>query len=210
MPRVREICQVTPPPLAIVQARIGSTRLPGKMLLDLGGHPLIWWAWTASIVAFGPSNVVIAIPATPENDELAKVCDDMGATVFRWDGSENDVLGRFHACAHTYRWHPDSVIVRVTPDDPFKVPLMMHEVANGARYPVEWGAEAFTLTTLNQWHFRAGPCEHLTGLMRYAPPKCPPGVWTIDTQADLDAARKILAEAGGPLPNWLTKPGAQA
>ena len=182
------------------------------MLLDLGGHPLIWWAWTASTVAFGPSNVVIAIPASAENDGLARVCEEMGATVFRWNGPENDVLGRFHACAHTYRWHPDSVIVRVTPDDPFKLPILMREVANGARHPVEWGAEAFTLTMLDDAWCLPGLSEgreHITRvLFDFPPPRCPPGIWTIDTAADLEAARKILAEAGGPY--WLTTSGAQA
>lgn len=137
------------PPLAIVQARIGSTRLPRKMLLELGGKPLIWHAWNAAINAFGVENVVTAIPASEENDELAEVVRGFGVgQVFRWDGPESDVLGRLLACARTYRWRDESVIVRVTPDDPWKNEIAMAKVAAGARLPVEIGAEAFTLEML--------------------------------------------------------------
>jgi spore coat polysaccharide biosynthesis protein SpsF (cytidylyltransferase family) len=192
---------VTPPPLAIVQARIASTRLPAKMLLDLGGKPLVRWATDAAIEAFGRENVVAAIPASAENDELARVLSEV-CEVFRWDGPENDVLGRFYYCAHRYRWHPDSVIVRVTPDDPFKVPAMMRRVANGERWPVEQGGEAFTLATLTMWRQRAfvgfdmgEPTwygyEHLSHLIGDAP-HAPPGIWTVDTAEDLEAARKWL------------------
>jgi spore coat polysaccharide biosynthesis protein SpsF (cytidylyltransferase family) len=185
---------MTARPLAIVQARIGSTRLPGKMLLDLGGHPLIWWAWNAAVEAFGVDNVVVAIPASADNDELADALAAFTPNVFRWDGPECDVLGRFHACAHRYRWHPDSVIVRVTPDDPFKEPALMRRVAAGERHPVELGAEAFTLAMLDDAHFgRVGGLdrEHLTYAIPCLadPPQPPPGLWTLDTQADLDAAR---------------------
>lgn len=186
-------------PLAVVQARIGSTRLPGKMLLDLGGKPLIWWAWSAAVEAFEGENVVTAIPASAENDELAATVEGFGGQVFRWGGPENDVLGRFYHCAHRYRWHPDSVIVRVTPDDPFKDPHAMRRVVEGERLPVEIGAEAFTLGDLNFWQHGlvdgAPLREHLTtALFLTPPPPPPPGVWTIDTQEDLDMARALVDE----------------
>lgn len=193
-------------PLAIVQARMGSTRLPGKMLLDLGGRPLVWWAWNAAVTAFGAEHVVVAMPASSDNDELSSVVEGFGATAFRWYGPENDVLGRFHACAHRYRWHPDSVIVRVTPDDPFKIPALMKLVAMGERHPVELGAEAFTLAMLDAAHERARDTSHWQGkpldavsrehithaLFTTAAPPCPSGTWTVDTQADLYAARELV------------------
>ena len=222
---------MTPAPLAIVQARIGSTRLPGKLLLDLGGKPLVWWAWNAAVQAFGLENVVVALPASPENDELADTIERFPAyagNTFRRDGPENDVLGRFHACAHRYRWHPDSVIVRVTPDDPFKIPALMWAVARGERHPVELGGEAFTLAMLDAAHARSlgvsyylgEPLvtstvrEHITrALFATDPPPCPPGVWTIDTQADLDAARELLDKSAAFKDLWATLAfdmGAQA
>lgn len=195
------------PPLAIVQARMGSTRLKNKMLLEVGGRTLIRRAWDASVEAFGAENVVFAIPATEDNDALFRECVSFGPAyiheneaylptqVSRWEGPEQDVLGRFWHCAHRYRWHPDSVIVRITPDDFRKDPAMMKRVAAGERLPVEQGAEAFTLAMLDE--ARGGTLfgcshqrEHITNaIFATPPPPAPPGIWSIDTQADLDAAR---------------------
>lgn len=178
-----------PPPLAIVQARIASTRLPRKMLLDLRGRPLVYHAWKSAVMAFGPDHVVCALPASPENDELAEAIEGFDGRVFRWDGPEYDVLGRFWHCAHTYRWRPDSVIVRVTPDDPRKNPRLMVRVANGERLPVEQSCEAFTLAELDAAHHTPkAEREHLTKvLFSVPPPPAPPGVWTVDTEADYQA-----------------------
>lgn len=195
---------MTPPPLAIVQARMGSTRLPRKMLLPLGGRPLVWWAWHASVQAFGDEHVVCAIPASEGNDELADVLRGFGANVFRWDGPEDDVLGRFHACAHRHRWHPDSVIVRVTPDDPFKVPYLMRLVAAGERHPVELGAEAFTLGMLSEACRTATEREHVTVAVfgdSLPPPPPPEGVWTVDTPEDYEAVQ-ALAKGRMGLVGW--------
>lgn len=183
-------------PLCIIQARYGSTRLPGKMLCDLGGETLIARGYRLACEAFHPANVVVAIPAKdgagPLGDELRRI----DATVFGYDGPEHDVLGRFYACAHSLRWTPDAVIVRYTPDDPFKRPDLMQRVAEGVRLPVELGGEAFTLAMLDEAYFRNdAEREHLTTvLFPVAPPPAPPGqVWTIDTQADLEAARQVVA-----------------
>jgi spore coat polysaccharide biosynthesis protein SpsF (cytidylyltransferase family) len=202
-------------PLAILQARIASTRLARKMLLPLGDHPLIWWAWRAAVEAFSPFNAVIAMPASQENDELAQVCAEFGARVFRWDGPEDDVLGRFYHCAHRYRRHPDTVIVRVTPDDPFKVPDAMRRVAAGERLPVELGGEAFTLEMLDEAHYRETPVggtaircperEHLTrALFRTAPPPPPDDgqVWTVDSPEDYARAQARVAATKGEPGRW--------
>lgn len=201
---------MTPPPLAIVQARIGSTRLPRKMLLDLGGHPLVYWAWNAARIAFGDEHTVVAMPASAENDELASVVEGFGGRVFRWAWPENDVLGRFHACAHTYRWHPDSVIVRVTPDDPLKSVTHLIRVAAGERLPVELGGEAFTLAMLDNAHecevsYPPGwnkKREHLTHALSHIadPPPAPEGCWTVDTAEDLERMRATFAKAYDAIP----------
>ena len=192
---------MTPPPLAIVQARMGSTRFPGKMIAPLGGRPLIWHAWRRSIEAFGEANVVVAMPNSAENDVLAEMVGNFAATaqVFRWDGPESDVLGRFFTCAHTFRWHPQSVICRVTPDDPFKDAALMLRVSMGERHPVEMSCEAVTLEYLNLLHSEITDLdarEHLTHILSpLPPPPCPPGVWTVDTEEDLKAI-KAKMEAG--------------
>ncbi len=118
-------------PLAIIQARLHSTRLPNKMLLPLGGHPLLWWAWDAAWDVF--DHVVIACPL---GDQATFQQALPHATVFGWDGPEWDVLGRLHACAHEYAYQPDTPIVRITPDD----------------FPIDVFRERCTLAQLDVWH----------------------------------------------------------
>lgn len=119
------------PPLAIIQARVHSSRLPYKMLRPVGGHPLIWWAWSAACRVFDDNNVVVACPA-PDVDRLQQVLPD--ATLFGWEGDENDVLGRLHACAHRNRTDPTAIIWRITPDD----------------YPIDPFREGCTLAELDE------------------------------------------------------------
>lgn len=183
-------------PLAIIQARLGSTRLPGKVLMEVGGRSLVRRAWDASCAAFGRDHVVFTVPAG--DTELIEHIEAFGGRVEPWDGDENDVLGRFWSVAHKYRWHPESVIVRVTPDDPFKDPAQMKRVANGERLPVETGGEAFTLAQLDQWDQETyEPREHIGNLIPGDAPPCPPGVWTVDTLKDLEAAREMAGRGAG-------------
>lgn len=177
-----------------------STRLPNKMLLPFGAETLLERVYRLTTEAFG-EHTVIATTADAANDPIEQEAARIGATCFRWDGAEADVLGRFAACASTYRWHPDSVIVRVTPDDWRKNPGAMRLVASGERLPVEVGGEAFTLKQLLHAHREtprtAQSREHITyALFRYpAPAMNASGVWTIDTQADYDAALAAMGEA---------------
>ncbi len=184
-------------PLCIIQARLNSTRLPHKMLLTLGGETLIARAYRLACEAFGEANVVIACPGDDGDAFRAAVPD---AQVFAWAGDENDVLGRFYHCAGRYRWNPQSVIVRWTPDDPFKDRWKCQAVAEGARFAVEESCEAFTMATLARAQHTTAEDdpvrEHLGNhrtLMPFAPPPCPAGDgWTVDTEADLLAAQARL------------------
>ena len=194
-------------PLAIIQARMGSTRLPGKMLLPVQGQPLLLHVAKRVIATpgLGRNNVVVAIPRGEDNDALFTLCEDHDVNVFAYGGDENDVLGRFYHCAHTFRWHPDTVILRVTPDDPWKDPRMMAAVIDGMRLPVEQGGEAFTLGMLDEAHkrFRGEPTskrqkewhakakEHISYALFNTPAPPPPPhpqgwPWSIDTQDDYD------------------------
>jgi hypothetical protein len=195
-------------PLVILQARLASTRLPGKMLLKIGAETLIERAWNKAAEAFGADDCVVAIPKGDEDGPLGEELDRIGANVFAWKGPESDVLGRYHDCAHSYRWRGDSVLLRITPDDPMKSAEHMWRVVNGERLPVELGGEAFTLAMLDAAHEREelwvrtfsganeinSRREHIThALFPFAlPPIGIPG-YTVDTQADLDAARALLA-----------------
>lgn len=180
-----------PPPLCIIQARLDSTRLPRKMLLKLGNDTLIARAWRIACVTFGEDHCVVAIPGRDTHSDLGKELRRIGARTFSANCADDDVLSRFHACAHTYRWQLDSVIVRYTPDDPFKSPEAMKRVVDGERLPVELGCEAFYLYELDDAHEGGRQeREHLTrALFQYDPPPCPPGAWTVDTPTDYEAAK---------------------
>lgn len=185
---------MTPPVLAIVQARMASTRLPGKMLLPLGDKPLIQWAIDATVEAFGEDRTLVAICQNEANQPLIDYLRAAGVWLAVGNLDEADVLGRLVVAANEVVWHPDSVIVRVTPDDPFKDPATMRLVARGYRYPVEVGAEACTYGELLKWnsvfkdeHIR----EHVGEL--FTPGGLYLGndyvVWTVDTPEDYERAK---------------------
>lgn len=168
--------------LAIVAARWGSTRLPGKVLEQIG-------EWTAlehcvRRVQAAVPNVVVAIPNGPKDARIAMYCrDKLRVPCFLWDGPENDVLGRFVACA---RDRQADVVVRVTPDCPFVDPqmiglLVMLQQSSGCPYvcnlplprPQVDGldCEVFTRELLEETQYRrptrAEVREHVSSLMRW-------------------------------------------
>jgi spore coat polysaccharide biosynthesis protein SpsF len=200
---------MTPPPLAIVTARMRSSRLPGKVLAECAGRPLIAWATDAAIAAFGRANVVIATTADPENAPIVAWAKAANMAVFAWDGPEADVLGRFAACAETYRWHPESIVIRVTPDDPRKRPDALRRVADGVREPVELGGEAITLDRLRDLNAVLSRVddavlrEHLSyAFFRHPAPSAPDGLWTVDTPEQLAAMDRLLTITTAAMPDF--------
>jgi glutamate-1-semialdehyde 2,1-aminomutase len=109
--------------VAIIQARMGSTRLPGKVMMPLGGHPVLEWCVRAARAAVGVDQVYVATSTLPADDVIANWCDDHG--VLCWRGSETDVLDRFIGCARTAG---ADVILRLTGDEPFLDPRLIAEV----------------------------------------------------------------------------------
>jgi spore coat polysaccharide biosynthesis protein SpsF len=105
---------------AIVQARLGSTRLPGKTLLDIAGRPLIDHVMRQVGAAGGLDTVVLATTDDPADDPLADHAAARGWNVFR--GSREDVLDRFHQAAVR---HGLDGVVRVTGDCPLKDPELI-------------------------------------------------------------------------------------
>ena len=103
--------------VCISQARMESTRLPGKVLADLAGEPILRHVWDRLRRASSLDDVVLALPDTAANDELAAVCQAWGARVFR--GALDDVLARYLGAAAEAS---ADVVVRVTSDCPFVDP----------------------------------------------------------------------------------------
>lgn len=108
--------------VCIVQARMGSKRLPGKVLLPLNGHTVIEEVLGRCHAISGVDAIVCAIPETPENDELERVANKY-ADVFR--SSEHDVLSRYLGAAN---WSKADIIVRITGDCPLISPDLCGDV----------------------------------------------------------------------------------
>lgn len=100
--------------VAIVQARMGSTRFPGKMLAPLGSRPLLEWVLRRVQSARLLDAVVLATTDLPRDRPLVDLARQLGVATF--SGSETDVLGRFAAAAAQHR---ADVVVRVCADNPF-------------------------------------------------------------------------------------------
>jgi len=99
--------------VAIIQARIGSTRLPYKMMLSLHGKPIIEWVIRRVQKSKLLDDIIVAIPESEDNDVLAKYIVDLGVHIFR--GSENNVLNRFY---ESVKDKNTTQIVRVCADNP--------------------------------------------------------------------------------------------
>ena len=83
--------------VAIIQARMGSTRLPGKVLADLAGKPVLAWVVRAARAALGVDDVWVATSTAAADDAVAAWCKANGVSVHR--GSEHDVLDRYAGAA---------------------------------------------------------------------------------------------------------------
>jgi len=109
---------------AVIQARTGSTRLPGKVLEDLGGRSVLEWVVRAAQAATQIDTVVVATSTASGDDAVADLADSFGVAVVR--GSEDDVLSRFVAALDAY---PADAVVRLTADCPLLDPTLIDAVA---------------------------------------------------------------------------------
>ena len=99
--------------VAIIQARMGSSRLPGKVLMDIAGKPMLEWVVSRVRQARRVHEVLVATTSDTSDDPVADFCQDKGIQVYR--GSTFDVLDRYYQAAR--QSHADTV-VRVTADCP--------------------------------------------------------------------------------------------
>lgn len=113
--------------LILVQARMGSTRFPGKSMAPLAGIPLIEHVVKRAHASTLANFVCVATTTEPEDDALAAhVASLHNTTVYR--GSRDDVLGRFYVASLAFS---ADVIVRLTADDPYKDPTLIDHAITG-------------------------------------------------------------------------------
>lgn len=142
----------------IVQARVGSTRLPGKVLETLGHASVLEHVLRRCRAIVGVDEVVCATVEGADGDLVAALAKELGVTVFR--GSEKDVLARYHGAAHAVG---AEIVLRVTSDCPLLDPdvcaaVLRLRAATAADYaannmPPSWphglDCEAFTIEALD-------------------------------------------------------------
>lgn len=205
--------------LAILQARMSSSRLPGKVMAPVLGEPMIGRQIERLRRAARIDRLMVATSTDPSDDDLAAYCGRLGVEVFR--GSLGDVLGRFCAAA---RQHPQAeAVVRLTADCPLADPELIdaviarhHEASAdytsnvlGTRtYPRGLDVEVIRAQVLLDVGERAGDPyerEHVTPyiyrrpeLFRLASVAREPSLahlrWTVDTPADLAFVRDVYAK----------------
>lgn len=202
--------------IAIVQARLSSTRLPEKVLARVAGLEILGHVLARLTVCQNVDEIVVATTVNPADDRLVAYLAGAFPRVRRFRGDEDDVLDRFRAAARAFA---ADTVVRVTSDSPLVDPAVVDAVAavrsaGGYDYasnslapslPDGLDAECFTAAALEKaWSEARRPeaREHVTPYMRMHPERfrlanvawhrnlshlC----WAVDTPADLAFVRGL-------------------
>lgn len=109
--------------ICIVQARMGSERLPGKVMTEIKGKPMISYTLNSLKKAKYVDQIILATSTLEINDKLAEYAESIGFEVFR--GSEDNVLERFKQAADKYN---GNIMIRVTGDCPLINPIIVDNV----------------------------------------------------------------------------------
>ena len=111
--------------VAIIQARMGSTRLPGKVLLPLVGRPTLLHVVERTRWASSLSSIIVATSDLPRDEPIRKLCAEEGIRYFA--GDEQDVLDRYYQAS---LGTDADAIVRITADCPLVEPTVIDSVVN--------------------------------------------------------------------------------
>ena len=212
--------------VAIIQARMGSTRLPGKALIDIQGKPMLWHVVNRTRPVKLLDEVVVATTTNEADQAIVSLCEAEGWLYYR--GSEEDVLDRYYRAALDYG---ADIIVRITSDCPLIDPgivdvvikAFLQEQADYASntlpprtYPRGMDAEVFSFTSLERaWKEDTNPAlrEHVTPYIYRHPERfklvrvahevdLSQMRWTVDTVEDLTFIRKIYDCLGSADFQW--------
>jgi spore coat polysaccharide biosynthesis protein SpsF (cytidylyltransferase family) len=213
--------------VAVVQARMGSTRLPGKVLADVGGRPLLALVLARVGRAEGIDEVAVATSTLAGDDPVAEEARRLGVGVVR--GSEQDVLDRYATAAAEL---DADLVVRITADCPLVDPAVIEQllalrsaqdldsagVLTGAahdgrrHFPDGLDAEVLRASVLAETAREATAAydrEHVTPFIKARPQRFRLGAleaeqdlgderWTVDQAADLEFVRAVVARLADP------------
>ncbi len=199
----------------IIQARMGSSRLPGKSLMKLGGKPLINHVIERCLASVSPNQLYLATTNQQEDKVLvAHVAETYGIKIFL--GDKFDVRSRFAAISKD---HSLSKVVRITADDPFKDPAHIQEAIRQLDlddidyynnfetpvFPIGLDVESFRTKALYDSILEdasSESMEHVTLGLRNSPnlvkrfdqgkPEFTTVRLTIDTSSDLEFCNRLL------------------
>lgn len=201
--------------VVIIQARMGSTRLRGKMMMEIGGKPMIQHVIENCQKIKNADLVICALPQLDSSKPLSSMAFSLGLSVYY--GAELNVLQRYYDAACCYS---ADVIVRVTGDCPLIDPEICEKVIELRRsenaeyasnvhprsFPKGLDCEVFTFNALQQAHLNATDpydLEHVTPyiIRNYPRVNLASGEfgidhinWSVDTLDDLERVRSIYAE----------------
>ncbi|PIR22128.1 MAG: hypothetical protein COV44_09575 [Deltaproteobacteria bacterium CG11_big_fil_rev_8_21_14_0_20_45_16] len=215
----------------IVQARMGSTRLPGKIFKEAAGISLLEFCLRRLSKIEGIQHLIVATSASPQDDRVETFCKDKSFEVFR--GSENDVLSRYYEAAKN---SGATIVVRATSDCPFLDPALISEMirkfkeddcdylSNNLRFSFPHGldAEVMRFTALEVAHREATKPEdreHVSPFIRNQPerfklsnfsnpldPEFQTEMykmrWTVDHPQDYEFAKQVIEKFGILRPNF--------
>lgn len=115
----------------IIQARMGGSRLKGKIMMELAGKPMLWHVIQRARVVEA-DNVIVACPDTKENHVIAANVLEWFKDVIVFLGDEQNVWKRYNDCLYTYSCDK---FVRITADNPlFDIRYLNHFLGNGLEY----------------------------------------------------------------------------
>lgn len=214
--------------VAIIQARMSSTRFPGKMMKLISGRPLIWHVINRVGNAKLIDKLIIATTTNQEDDIIEDFCKKNDILFFR--GNESDVLDRYYQSAKKY--HAD-VIIRITADDPLIDPQVIDKaikcynngknridcVSTGIKstYPEGIGLSVFSFNALEKaWKNAKLPSEreHVTPyILKHPEIFCVKNIecekdlshlrWTVDYEKDFRFVNAVYQKLYTPINNGI-------
>lgn len=211
--------------VGIIQARMGSTRLPGKVLADIHGQPMLRHVLERTQAAETMDEVIVATTTEPSDDGIVAFCREHGVECFR--GSEWDVLDRYY-CAALH--HDAQLVVRITSDCPLIDPEIIDKTTRAflierpdyasnsviRTYPRGLDTEVVSFQALEMaWREARQPYQrsHVTPFIYESPGRFKvlsvtgkenysDYRWTVDTPEDLEFVRAVYARMGSQFFQW--------